>query len=88
MATKAKGRGPTAKVRGGSFINKSEMVREIGIDAKTLDRRIADGVFPPPHSRPGPRITLWRREHFRHYVDRGVWPPESFPSRGASDIQP
>jgi predicted DNA-binding transcriptional regulator AlpA len=79
MATEAKkkGRGPTVRT-GLSFINKAELAREIGIDRKTLDRRIAEGVYPPPHSRQGERIAIWRRKDYLHFVDHGTWPAESF----------
>jgi predicted DNA-binding transcriptional regulator AlpA len=72
---------------GGTFINKSELVRELCVDRKTLDRRIADGSFPPPHSRVGPRVALWLRKHYQFYVDNRRWPAEAYSRDSGSAIQ-
>lgn len=63
-----------------AFMRKGELGRELGIDRKTIDRLIASGTIPPPHSRPGPKIALWRREHYEHFKAHRAWPREAFPS--------
>jgi hypothetical protein len=45
----------------------------------TIDDWIAEGGFPPPHSRPGERFAVWRRKHWDVYVETGSWPPSAFP---------
>lgn len=63
------------------FMRKAELLRELQIDRKTLDRMIVAGIIPPPHSRLGPKVALWRREHYRYFEVHKRWPTEAFPSR-------
>jgi hypothetical protein len=62
------------------FIDKSEIVFEFGVDMQTIDRWVAAGTFPPPHSRSGERKALWLHKHFDYYVATGHWPKDAFPS--------
>jgi hypothetical protein len=81
MATKAKPqRGPRAKVDP-LFVSKIEMAAHLGVsDASTIEAWVAEGTFPPPHSRPSERFAIWRRSHWNTYVETGSWPREAFPS--------
>jgi predicted DNA-binding transcriptional regulator AlpA len=60
------------------FITKSEMARALGIHPGTITRWIGKGEFPPPHSRPGERTSLWLRSHFEAYVRDGRWPEKAY----------
>lgn len=80
-----KARGPRFK-GDPTFMNKSELAHEMGdADTATIDQWVREGSVPPPHSQPGKNTAVWRREHFRFYVERGYWPPESFPSGTTAD---
>jgi predicted DNA-binding transcriptional regulator AlpA len=77
--TNNRGRGP-GKKHDPLFISKSEIAQLLGVaDTKTIDSWVALRRFPPPHSQPGPRHSLWLRKHWQVYVDTGEWPPASFP---------
>lgn len=60
------------------FLNKTELARHLCCSGVTLDKFIARGTVPPPHSRPGPKSALWVRRHFEVYVMTGRWPDEAF----------
>jgi len=61
------------------FINKSQLAAAMGgISVQTIDAGVRRGSIPPPHSRPTERVTLWRRSHFEHFVEHGLWPPEAW----------
>jgi hypothetical protein len=79
--TKARHKG----VRGEpDFMTKSQLAYHLGeLDPGTLDDWIAEGTFPPPHSRPGTRTAVWLREHYEFYKRHGYWPRESFRTPGA-----
>jgi predicted DNA-binding transcriptional regulator AlpA len=83
MSTETK---PSRKKRGPRkkqepvFITKTEIANHMGIGSLgTIDDWIAEGGFPPPHSRPGERFAVWRRKHWDAYVETGSWPPSAFP---------
>jgi hypothetical protein len=77
--SKPRGRGPRRRVEP-IFITKSEIAQMMSVaDTKTIDSWIANGSFPPPHSRPGVRHAVWLRKHWQAYVDTGEWPKEAFP---------
>lgn len=80
--TKSK-RGPRkARVAEPLFITKTEMAQHLGVgDINTIDTWIANGSFPPPHSRPGERFAVWLRKHWNSYVETGAWPKEAYPFR-------
>ena len=61
-----------------TFMRKGELCRELQIDRKTLDRRVADGSIPPPWSRIGPTVAIWRRRDFEYFVQNRCWPKEAF----------
>lgn len=76
---KRKTRGPRKKAES-VFITKSEIAQMMSVgNTKTIDSWIAQGTFPPPHSRPGPLHTVWLRKHWQVYVETGMWPKEAFP---------
>jgi predicted DNA-binding transcriptional regulator AlpA len=60
------------------FITKPQLAHALGVDAKTIDDWVAAGTFPPPHSMPGERTVLWRRDYFEHYVEKREWPRAAF----------
>ena len=61
------------------FITSREISRHVGVKgAAPLTRWVAEGTFPPPHSRPGERTTLWLRKHWDQYVKTGRWPQEAW----------
>lgn len=63
------------------FITKAQIAHHMGeADPSTIDRWVEDGTFPPPHSRPGERTTVWLRAHFTHYVEHRRWPAEAWPA--------
>lgn len=72
----ARKRKPTPAV----FVTKSEIAQALSVHPGTIDRWIARGDFPPPHSRPGRCTALWLRAHFDAYVTQGRWPEAAFPS--------
>jgi predicted DNA-binding transcriptional regulator AlpA len=80
--TNTRGRGPSKRADP-IFITKSEIAQLMGVaDTKTIDSWIANGSFPPPHSRPGPRHAVWLRKHWNIFVDTGKWPEAAdHPSR-------
>jgi hypothetical protein len=67
-----------ASIKEPDFISKAELMEHLRCDWKTIDRWIADGQFPPPHSRPGKKHPLWLRSHYRTFVETGEWPEEAF----------
>ncbi len=66
------------------FIAKAELARELGCTVGTLNTWIATGTIPPPHSRPGPRMAIWLRRHWQHYVETGRWPDDAYAVTGRS----
>jgi hypothetical protein len=60
------------------FITKAELATHIGCHINTIDRWIAKGTIPPPHSRPGYGHAIWLRKHFNVYADSGEWPQDAF----------
>ena len=90
MSVDAKAKGGTRRrgVRGEPvFMTKSQLAHEMGqVDTQTIDRWIAAGTVPPPHSRPGESTALWRRSDFEHYVATGRWPKEAFRSSGSREV--
>jgi hypothetical protein len=69
--------------KGAVFISKVELARHLCVTPRAIDQWIAAGEFPPPHSRPGPRVALWRRRDWRAYVRDGRWPAAAFgPANG------
>lgn len=60
------------------FLTKVELATHLGCAVRTVDRWIAAGTVPPPHSRPGPQTALWLRRHFTQYVETGAWPKEAY----------
>ena len=84
MSTETKGRGKRgpAKRVDPVFITKTEIAQHLGVgDMTTLDIWVANGDFPPPHSRPGRRFAVWLRRHWDHYVADGEWPKEAWVDR-------
>jgi predicted DNA-binding transcriptional regulator AlpA len=86
MATKAKARlvreAQARREPLPKLVTKSEVVEAIGADHSTLDGWIAAGDWPPPWLRaPSGRVSWWREEHVRAYLDTGRWPGEAW--RGA-----
>lgn len=75
---------PKKGVRGTPlFLTKGQLCYHLGeIDPATLDEWIAAGTVPPPHSRPGERTCLWRRDHFDAFLDTGRWPEAAWPREG------
>jgi hypothetical protein len=78
--------GPKKRTRGPSrrpapiFIKKSEIAALMDVaDTKTIDSWVANGAFPPPHSRPGARHAVWLRKHWEVYVETGEWPRAAWP---------
>lgn len=64
------------------FITKTEIANHLGVGGLgTIDDWIADGSFPPPHSRPGVRFAVWLRKHWDAYVATGAWPASAWPQR-------
>lgn len=64
------------------FVTKAGIAHMMGVGStKTIDSWIAQGTFPPPHSRPGKSHAVWLRKHWLVYIETGRWPPESFPDR-------
>lgn len=80
MSTDAKKkRGPRKKPEP-LFITKTEIAAHMGIgNLGTIDGWIAEGSFPPPHSRPGERFAVWLRKHWASYVETGSWPASAWP---------
>jgi predicted DNA-binding transcriptional regulator AlpA len=63
------------------FVTKAELAHLMGVgDTRTIDEWIAKRGFPPPHSYPGPRHSVWLRKHWDFYVANGCWPNEAFPA--------
>ena len=60
------------------FMKKSELARSLDIDPKTLDRKIAEGIIPPPHTRLGPHTARWLRRHYEYFEAHKRWPAEAF----------
>lgn len=57
------------------FVTKSEIVHAIGCDHSTLDEWIKAGDWPRPWKRSASgRVSLWRDEHVRAYLEGGSWP--------------
>jgi predicted DNA-binding transcriptional regulator AlpA len=85
MGTKAKTPSKRKGARGETdFITKSQLAHAMGeVDPATIDEWVAAGTFPPPHSRPGERTTVWRRSYYTFYLENGYWPPESFRKPGS-----
>jgi predicted DNA-binding transcriptional regulator AlpA len=74
-----KPRGPSKKAEP-VFVTKAQIAQMMGVgNTKTIDSWIAQGTFPPPHSRPGPNFTVWLRKHWEIYVETGEWPREAWP---------
>jgi hypothetical protein len=74
-------RGPSKRVEP-AFINKSEIVQHLGLGCpSTINDWIADGTWPPPHSEPGRKYSVWRRPDWNHYVSTGSWPRSAWPER-------
>jgi hypothetical protein len=66
------------------FLTKNQLAYHMGeADPGTIDRWVEDGTVPPPHSRPGERTQLWRRDHFNAFVATGRWPAEAWPKGDA-----
>lgn len=77
--SETKRRGP-AKEPDPIFITKSEMARMMSVgNTSTIDRWVANGTIPPPHSRPGKSHSLWLRKHWLVFVETGKWPNVAFP---------
>jgi predicted DNA-binding transcriptional regulator AlpA len=74
-----KKRGPGKRVEP-VFVTKSQCAQMMGVgNTATIDAWIAEGTFPPPHSRPGRRFAIWLRKHGEAYVETGEWPREAWP---------
>jgi predicted DNA-binding transcriptional regulator AlpA len=81
-AVEAPKRRPAKPRPDATFVTKSEIARELGgVAMSTIDRWIAAGTFPPPHSRIGPRYCVWLRQHWRQFVETGRWPERPKGSR-------
>jgi hypothetical protein len=52
------------------------IAKALGIDAATLRRWVADGLFPEPHSDFG-ATWLYDRELIDHFLASGKWPAET-----------
>jgi hypothetical protein len=63
-----------------TFMNKSEIANELSVTTEAIDKWIAAGTFPPPHSRPGKHTSLWLRSHYQHFVKHREWPRAAYPS--------
>ncbi len=62
------------------FVSKTEIATHLCVSGSaTIDTWIVEGRFPPPHSQPGKRHSLWLRRHWDAYVATGSWPREAFP---------
>lgn len=65
----------TEEERGPSlFVTSADLAHHMKCSRVTLKRWIADGVVPRPHSCPGERHSLWKREHWEAFVASGRWP--------------
>lgn len=82
-APKGRGkRGPGRRIAEPLFITKTEMAQHLGVgDMTSIDKWIAAGDFPPPHSQPGKRFAVWLRRHWNTFVETRAWPREAFPHR-------
>lgn len=58
------------------FIPAVEMARELCVATDTLSDWVAKGIWPRPWLMTG-KTRLWRREHWREFVETGLWPPEA-----------
>lgn len=77
-------RGPSKKADP-VFVTKAEIAQMMGVGStKTIDSWVAQGNFPPPHSRPGKLHAVWLRKHWLYYVENGEWPDECFPKHHVS----
>lgn len=61
------------------FVSKRELAHDLRLTMHGIDRLIAEGLFPPPHSRPGPRHAVWLKRHYDAYVRDRKWPRDAFP---------
>jgi predicted DNA-binding transcriptional regulator AlpA len=66
------------KVLNPTFISKVELAQDMGCSTQAIDDWIELGSFPPPHSRPGARHTIWLRKHYDEYVKTRHWPKEAY----------
>ena len=76
MKTKAKGKADAKKSP--LFITKTELAAHLGCHIESIERWVAAGTIPPPHSRPGVGHTIWLRRHFDAYVESGEWPRDAY----------
>ena len=60
------------------FINKTELAHHLQCDSSTIDTWIVDGTIPPPHARPGVNHPIWRRSHYKVFLETGEWPREAY----------
>jgi len=60
------------------FVGKTELAHHLQCDTGSINHWIADGLIPPPHSRPGEKHPLWRRDHYEEFVKMGRWPREAW----------
>jgi hypothetical protein len=69
------------------FIGKSELARHLCCDVGTIDDWIVAGSIPPPHARPGARHPIWRRDHYRAFVETGEWPRAAYGSPSMNRVE-
>jgi predicted DNA-binding transcriptional regulator AlpA len=65
------------------FLSARELATRLGVrTTETLDSWVATGRFPPPWSQLGPRLRVWRRDHYDAFVATGEWPTEAWKAAG------
>jgi hypothetical protein len=60
------------------FISKSELAIHLRCTPRSIEDWVELGRFPPPHSRPGDRHTIWLKVYFDEYVRTGRWPKAAY----------
>lgn len=58
------------------FITATELAAHLGVATETVSDWAARGLFPEPWSVVG-YVRLWRRDHYEHFRDTGLWPAEA-----------
>jgi|SRR5690349_18640665 len=61
------------------YVRQSKILILVPISSSTLWREVKKGTFPKP-VKLAPRITAWRVEDIRKYLDRGVWADSNHPN--------
>jgi predicted DNA-binding transcriptional regulator AlpA len=54
------------------YVRQSKVLIVVPFSPSTLWRNVKKGIFPEP-IKLAPRITAWRVEDIREFLDRGVW---------------